>query len=152
MKIVESFRSLLTTLLPSSYDETRPHHILLGFGLWNVLNSTGVIKRISNSILRFSSSITESFIPLVQLGLVPDFLIRFGIRVQLVRFRIFYLGVPTSSMSPWLFKYWKIADLAVAQILTKTKHITNSSHSSIYLAFSFSMFLLVLVLDLVPIH
>ena len=138
MKIVESFRSLLTTLLPSSYDETRPHHILLGFGIWNVLNSTGVIKKISNSILRFSSSITESFIPLVQLGLVPDFLIRFGIRVQLVRnfSKIPYLlsWCICQFDNPLNAQGCKTVACAAAKTLTKKKHVTFSSHSSIILS------------------
>lgn len=82
MKVVEYSRSLF--VMPQSYDGVRPHHLLLSLCGLKLLSSTGIIKKISDAILSFTSSITESFIPLVQAGLVPDFLIRFGIRVQLV--------------------------------------------------------------------
>ncbi|KAL3921492.1 MAG: hypothetical protein SGILL_002721 [Bacillariaceae sp.] len=81
MNFVEYSRSLL--IVPSGYDQVRPHHLVLAAGLLKVVSSSNVYRKISEKILSVMSGLTESFIPLVQIGLVPDFIIRFGIRLQL---------------------------------------------------------------------
>jgi cyclopropane-fatty-acyl-phospholipid synthase len=81
MNFVEYSRSLL--VVPGGYDEVRPHHLVLAAGLFQLATSTSLYRKISEKVLSVVSGLTESFIPLVQLGIVPDFIIRFGIRLQL---------------------------------------------------------------------
>ena len=81
MDFVALGRSLL--VVPSKYDDVRPHHVALGFAVVRFLASTSIVKKCSESILSLCSQFTEVCIPLVHAGLVPDFVIRFGIRVQL---------------------------------------------------------------------
>jgi cyclopropane-fatty-acyl-phospholipid synthase len=81
MDLVELSRSLL--IVPSKYDQVRPHHVALGLAVMRFLASTSVFQKASESILSFLSKLSESCIPLIHYGLVPDFAIRFGIRLQL---------------------------------------------------------------------
>ncbi|KAL3896076.1 MAG: hypothetical protein SGARI_007265, partial [Bacillariaceae sp.] len=81
MNFVEYSRSLLT--VPGGYNEVRPHHLVLAAGIFQLATSSTIYRKVSEKILSVMSGLTESFIPLVQLGLVPDFIIRFGIRLQL---------------------------------------------------------------------
>ena len=81
MNFVEYSRSLLT--VPGGYNDVRPHHLVLAAGLFQLATSSTIYRKVSEKILSVMSGLTESFIPLVQLGLVPDFIIRFGIRLQL---------------------------------------------------------------------
>lgn len=73
--------ALLTT--PKSYDEIRPHHALVLYAAWSVLTSTSVWKGLVKRLLAAASNLSEQCIPLIHAGLVPDALIRFGIRLQL---------------------------------------------------------------------
>ena len=81
MDFVELGRSLL--LVPKKYDGVRPHHLALGYALLRMFASTSIAQKCSESILTLLSNLVEYCIPLVHAGLVPDFVIRFGIRVQL---------------------------------------------------------------------
>ena len=81
MDLLEVSRSLL--VIPSNYKEIRPHHVALGYALVRYVSSTTLIKKCSEKILSMLSNLTETCIPLVHAGLVPDFVIRFGIRIQL---------------------------------------------------------------------
>lgn len=81
MKIVDSCRSLLD--VPQGYDQVRPHHLFLAVCGWKIVASSTIYRKLSEKILSIMSGLTESFIPLVQLGVIPDFVIRFGIRLQL---------------------------------------------------------------------
>lgn len=83
MKIVDCARSL--SILPSSksYDDVRPHHLMLGCALLRFVSSSKVCKKIGGKILNALSDLSEACIPLIHLGLVPDFVIRWGIRLQL---------------------------------------------------------------------
>lgn len=65
------------------YQALRPHHLLLCYGLYKAVMATGIVTRLSQSLQALASNATESFIPLIQAGLVPDCVIRFGIRLQL---------------------------------------------------------------------
>jgi Mycolic acid cyclopropane synthetase len=65
------------------YQALRPHHLLLVYGLYKAVVVTGIWSRLTTSLQAMASNMTESFIPLVQAGWVPDCLIRFGIRLQL---------------------------------------------------------------------
>jgi len=81
MDLVELSRSLL--VIPSNYEGIKAHHVAVGYAVLRLFSSTGVVKGISKKILSFLSTFSETCIPLIHYGLVPDFLIRFGIRIQL---------------------------------------------------------------------
>ena len=83
MKIVDYARSL--SILPSStsYDSVRPHHLAIGYVVLGWLASTKAYQKMSVKVLSLVSKLTDGFIPLVHMGLVPDFLIRTGIRLRL---------------------------------------------------------------------
>ncbi|KAG7366484.1 cyclopropane-fatty-acyl-phospholipid synthase [Nitzschia inconspicua] len=81
MKIVDCTRSVLT--MPNDYEKVRPHHIIFAICGLKIVASSTIYRKISEKILSVMSGLTESFIPLVQLGLFPDFIIRWGIRLQL---------------------------------------------------------------------
>jgi cyclopropane-fatty-acyl-phospholipid synthase len=81
MDLLEISRSLL--VLPAKYHNVRPHHVALGYAVLRLLASTSLVQTCSKTLLSMLSSLTEVCIPLVHAGLIPDFLIRFGIRVQL---------------------------------------------------------------------
>jgi cyclopropane-fatty-acyl-phospholipid synthase len=84
MKIVEISRSFLLSLsVPKGYDDVRVHHCLLVLGGWKLVTSTNLYHKVSEQILRVLSGLAERFIPLVQRGLIPDLIIRWGIRLQL---------------------------------------------------------------------
>ena len=74
-------RSLL--VVPSNYQDVRPHHLVVLYAVASLITSTTIYKRLCDKVLNLLSNAAESFIPLIHLGLVPDFIIRFGIRVQL---------------------------------------------------------------------
>ena len=83
MKVVDYARSL--SILPSSnsYDSVRPHHLALGYAIFGWMASSKIYKKISGRILNILSDLSEKCIPLIHLGLIPDFVIRWGIRLQL---------------------------------------------------------------------
>ena len=84
MDLIEISRTLLVVpVAPTKYHEIRPHHVVLGYAAYRFLASTSVVKKLSESILSWLSKFTEACIPLIHFGLIPDFLIRFGIRIQL---------------------------------------------------------------------
>jgi cyclopropane-fatty-acyl-phospholipid synthase len=65
------------------YKYVRPHHLLVLYAAVRALASTSVVKTLCSKILSLLSEVSEQAIPLIHAGVVPDFLIRFGIRVQL---------------------------------------------------------------------
>jgi cyclopropane-fatty-acyl-phospholipid synthase len=83
MSLLKASRSLL--LIPSDYGQVRPHHLLVLYGAVRLVTSLclPLCKHISDKLLSLISAATEKCIPLIQMGFVPDFLIRFGIRLQL---------------------------------------------------------------------
>lgn len=81
MNIVDLSRSLF--ILPASYDEIRPHQLAFWFVTLRMAASTPLAETISEKILSWMSRFSGACIPLIHLGLVPDWLIRLGIRVQL---------------------------------------------------------------------
>ncbi len=83
MKIVDYARSLSILPSSSSYDSIRPHHLAIGYVVLGWLASTKAYNKASEKVLSLMSQLTDSFIPLVHMGLIPDFLIRFGIRLRL---------------------------------------------------------------------
>jgi len=81
MSLMETSRSLL--ILPKDYKGIRPHHVIALYGLVKLVTQTGVYKKLVNKLLSLLSNTTENLIPLVYMGIVPDALIRLGIRIQL---------------------------------------------------------------------
>lgn len=83
MKVVDYARSL--SILPTSnhYDDVRPHHLVLGYAMLRFVSSSKIYKKISDKLLNILSDLSEACIPLIHIGLVPDFVIRWGIRLQL---------------------------------------------------------------------
>lgn len=70
-------------LVPNSYDALRPHHAVVAYGVASFVASTSLLQSLSKQLLGWCSALTERCIPLIHLGLVPDWVIRFGIRLQL---------------------------------------------------------------------
>jgi cyclopropane-fatty-acyl-phospholipid synthase len=85
MSLLDASRSLLIlpSLAASHYKYVRPHHLLVLYAAVRVLASTSAVKTICSKMLSLLSEASEQAIPLIQAGVVPDFLIRFGIRLQL---------------------------------------------------------------------
>lgn len=75
--------SLLSFQLPSSYDDVRLHHAVCIYLGYQAFATSGLCQMIAKHVLSLTSKLTEYFIPLIQYGIIPDFLIRYGIRVQL---------------------------------------------------------------------
>ena len=77
--------TITSTLFPrdASYNSIRPHHVVVLYALTRVISSSSFYQKLSNSVLRLLSHTSEALIPLVYRGLVPDYLIRLGIRIQL---------------------------------------------------------------------
>jgi methylase of polypeptide subunit release factors len=70
------------SFIKSHYKFLRPHHLLALYATYKALAAT-VAKNLWPKILSVLSETSEQAIPLIHKGLIPDFLIRFGIRVQL---------------------------------------------------------------------
>lgn len=75
-------RSLALMPPPKSYGEIRVHHVVILYAAWNLVLSTGLVHKLKSRILSLLSSISERCVPLIHAGVVPDFVIRYGIRVQ----------------------------------------------------------------------
>lgn len=69
--------------LPVSYDDVRFHHAVGLYLGYQALVSSGLYRFVAKNLLSLTSELTEYFIPMIQYGIIPDFLIRYGIRVQL---------------------------------------------------------------------
>lgn len=77
---------LKSFLLPESfrYQDIRPHQLVLAAALWNTFQSTSIYRKCADTVLKHLSTAAEVVgVPLVMKGLVPDALIRYGIRIQL---------------------------------------------------------------------
>ena len=78
---LEASKSLL--ILPRDYGAVRPHHVVVLYALTRAITSSKLFSKVSDSLLAVLSKTSEALIPLVYAGLVPDLLIRLGIRIQL---------------------------------------------------------------------
>jgi Mycolic acid cyclopropane synthetase len=69
----------------SWHDRIHLHHVVIGYGLWtSVIRTTSIYKRASTWILNKAADAAERYgVPLIQAGYIPDFCIRYGIRLQL---------------------------------------------------------------------
>jgi Mycolic acid cyclopropane synthetase len=88
--------SLSSLSLPQKYDEIRPHHYIILYGtcfmIGNIISSSQMLSFLSKNgiwngyktkLYRFLSEFTERCIPLIYSGMIPDFIIRWGIRMKL---------------------------------------------------------------------
>lgn len=86
MSVLQDWSKSLLTLAvpPSNYEQIRPHHFLLAAALLKAVGSTSIYRKLADKILSVFSQAGETIgVPLVMYGLVPDCLIRYGIRIQL---------------------------------------------------------------------
>ena len=77
---------LKSFIIPESlhYKDIRPHQLVLAGALWKTFQSTSIYRKFADTVLKHLSSAAEVIgVPLVMMGLVPDALIRYGIRIQL---------------------------------------------------------------------
>ena len=77
--------TITSTIFPrdASYSSIRPHHLLVSYALLTVISASSVYRKLANSALQLLSQTSEALIPLVYRGIIPDPLIRYGIRIQL---------------------------------------------------------------------
>jgi hypothetical protein len=78
-----SVEQLLKSIRIVPYRDIRPHHVVALYGVVSVAASSPILRAVSDWLLNKCSGLTEKFIPLIQVGVVPDFVIRWGIRLQL---------------------------------------------------------------------
>ena len=74
-------KSLL--IVPQSYQEVAPHHVVVLYTAYQLLSSTALYRKACDKLLTVYSKLTDLCLPLVHAGLIPDFLIRYGMRIQL---------------------------------------------------------------------
>mmetsp|Transcript_23941 Transcript_23941/g.36219 ORF Transcript_23941/g.36219 Transcript_23941/m.36219 type:complete len:418 (+) Transcript_23941:107-1360(+) len=79
--LIETSKSLFGAM-PRNYESVRPHHVVVLYAATRLISSTKLFQKASDFVLSALSRTTEILIPLVYAGLVPDFLIRLGIRIQ----------------------------------------------------------------------
>mmetsp|Transcript_30088 Transcript_30088/g.46030 ORF Transcript_30088/g.46030 Transcript_30088/m.46030 type:complete len:416 (+) Transcript_30088:132-1379(+) len=65
-----------------SYNTIRPHHIIVLYTSLAYLKKTSLYTSLVNGILSVASKTSDLLLPLVYSGLVPDYLIRLGIRIR----------------------------------------------------------------------
>lgn len=64
--------------------DVRPHHVLVLYTVLTGVASSGIYKKVANVMLSLTARCMNSMImPLSDKGMVPDFLVRMGIRLQL---------------------------------------------------------------------
>lgn len=78
-----SSTSKSSSSFPWHYVDIRPHHLLLGYAVIRYVASTRFYRKLADKLLNYASAFSERLIPLVYYGIVPDFVIRAGIRLQL---------------------------------------------------------------------
>ena len=78
-----SLSSLSSSSLVLLYKDIRPHHLLGLYAVVQVASSTGLAQSLSDYLLTKLSALSDRCIPLIYKNIIPDFLIRYGIRVQL---------------------------------------------------------------------
>jgi 2-polyprenyl-3-methyl-5-hydroxy-6-metoxy-1,4-benzoquinol methylase len=81
MNLVDLSRSLL--IVPTTYNDVRPHHLGVGLVVLRLVANSKLMQTLARNILSVLSQLSERCIPLIHKGLVPDTIIRLGIRIQL---------------------------------------------------------------------
>ena len=80
---IMSLRLSSSSSLTLLYDAVRPHHLLGLYAVVRLTSSTMLAQRLANFLLTKLSALSDHCIPLIYKNIVPDFLIRYGIRIQL---------------------------------------------------------------------
>lgn len=73
----------LNLAIPKSYGEIQPHHMMILYSVIQMLRSTRSYRKLADRLVQLISSGTDVLLPLVYSNLIPDTLIRFGIRLRL---------------------------------------------------------------------
>lgn len=81
MSFADWAKSLM--VVPADYNEIRPHHAVVLYGALKILQNMPLTTTLYKKFFNGLRSLTDAAIPLVYAGLVPDWVIRFGIRLQL---------------------------------------------------------------------
>jgi cyclopropane-fatty-acyl-phospholipid synthase len=81
MSFLHSSKSLLP--LDRDYNSIRPHHLVIFYSMYSILKKSKFYQHIAKSIVSLLSKSTDILLPLVYSGLIPDGLIRLGIRLRL---------------------------------------------------------------------
>lgn len=99
MSLLDHISRSLLLVVPSDYkyDSVRPHHLLVLYAATKALASTSIVKTLQDKILNLLGQVTEACIPIIYYGIIPDFVIRFGIRIQLKDHLVNYLESQTAS-------------------------------------------------------
>lgn len=122
--------SILSLFIPTSYNAIRPHHFILLFASTTLLSP--YTKTFSKKVLRYLSILSDLAIPLVYNGMIPDCLIRFGIRVRL-RDHLNILS-STHAETEMTKKQAIIGELKASPIAIKTDE-ANEQHYEVPAAF-----------------
>mmetsp|Transcript_22994 Transcript_22994/g.26638 ORF Transcript_22994/g.26638 Transcript_22994/m.26638 type:complete len:404 (+) Transcript_22994:141-1352(+) len=80
MSFLTKSSSLFT--IKYDYNSVRPHHLIIIYTTFNFFKTTKLCKYITDSLLNLISKSTDFAIPLIYSGLIPDSLIRLGIRMR----------------------------------------------------------------------
>lgn len=74
----------LSLSIPSSYSEIQPHHMLIFYSTYQILKSSKQYQKLADKMIQLLSRATDSLLPLVyNTNIIPDSLIRLGIRIRL---------------------------------------------------------------------
>jgi len=73
----------LILTIPKLYGDIEPHHLILLYSTLQILKSTKIYQKLADKIIQGLSRTTDILIPLVYCNIIPDCLIRFGIRLRL---------------------------------------------------------------------
>lgn len=63
-----------------SYQDIQPHHILVLYVFFQGLKTTKSYRKMSDKFVQLISKGSDYIIPLIYYHIIPDFLIRYGIR------------------------------------------------------------------------
>jgi len=74
--------SSLATTVTSYNNSIKPHHILALYTTSTVLKNTKLYRKVCNLLLTLLSSTTTLALPMVYSNLIPDFLVRWAIRIR----------------------------------------------------------------------
>jgi Mycolic acid cyclopropane synthetase len=115
------------------YQALRPHHLLVFYGVFQAVAATGIFTRLSHALVALASNASESFIPCIHAGWVPDCVIRFGIRLQLKH----HLSILSSSSncSDELEKKLAIVEQLKSMPIAIETDAANAQHYEVPAAF-----------------
>lgn len=121
-----------TVLIPSCYYDIQPHHMVVLYTSYQLLKRTSLYRKLYSKILLLLSSSTDALLPLIYTGYIPDFLIRFGIRVQL-RDRI--ASLQTEDVESDMLRKMQIVEELKSLPIALKEDAANEQHYEVPAAF-----------------